>query len=135
MNGVLRRSKKSSALKQSSRRRVSAMTTAPNAPSESSSHMNQNRSWPGVPNRYRMCDESSVTRPKSSATVVVVFAPTPVRSSVPIEAVVIVSSVLSGSISETEPTNVVFPTPNPPATRSLMAVGTGCEGARSESPL
>jgi hypothetical protein len=37
--------------KLSASRRVSASTTAPIAPCESSSHMNQKRSWPGVPNR------------------------------------------------------------------------------------
>jgi hypothetical protein len=137
MNGVPRRSKKSSDGKQSSRRRVSASTTAPNAPSDSSFHMNQNRSWPGVPKRYRMCRGSSVIRPKSRATVVVVLSPTPDRSSTPIEAVVMRSSVVRGSISDTDPTNVVFPAPKPPATSSLIAVGsTGCgAGARSESPL
>lgn len=138
-NDVPRRSKKSSAGKQSSSLRVSARTTAPNAPSDNSFHMNQNRSWPGVPNRYRICRWSSVIRPKSRATVVVSFSPKPVRSSVPMLAVVMVSSVLSGSISLTAPTNVVFPTPKPPATRSLMAVGKdcrgGCAGDWSESPL
>jgi hypothetical protein len=43
--------------KQSAIRRVSAMITAPIAPTDRSSHMNQNRSWPGVPNRYSTsCD-------------------------------------------------------------------------------
>ncbi len=48
-----------------------------------------------------------------------------------------VSSVLSGSISLTAPTKVVLPTPNPPATSSLMAVGRTCccAGDWSESPL
>lgn len=138
MNSVPRRSKKSSAGKQSSSLRVSARTTAPNAPSDSSFHMNQNRSCPGVPNRYRIWRWSKVILPKSSATVVVSLSPSPVRSSVPMLAVVMVSSVLSGSISLTEPTKVVLPTPNPPATRSLTAVGRGCcccAGEWSESPL
>ncbi len=78
-------------------------------------------------------------RPKSRATVVVSLFPRPVMSSVPMLAVVMVSSVLSGSISLAAATKVVLPTPNPPATRSLMAVGRagweGCAGERSESPL
>jgi hypothetical protein len=32
-------------------------------------HRNTKRSWPGVPNRYRISDSSSVIRPKSNATV------------------------------------------------------------------
>lgn len=66
------------------------------------------------------------------------FSPSPVMSSVPMLAVVMVSSVLSGSISLTAATNVVLPTPKPPATRSLMAVGKACDccaGEWSESPL
>ncbi|MDQ0792307.1 PPOX class probable F420-dependent enzyme [Streptomyces sp. B1I3] len=44
-------SKWSTAGKQPSSRRVSVSTTAPSAPWDSSSHRNQKRSWPGVPNR------------------------------------------------------------------------------------
>src|SRR6266508_2063061 len=79
--------------------------------------MNQNRSWPGVPNRYR------VMRPKSMATVVVVFPATPVVSSTPRLAVVRAASVVRGMISETAPTKVVLPTPKPPAMTILTGVG------------
>src|SRR5262245_41292000 len=54
-------------------------------------------------------------RPKSMATVVVVFPGTWRVSSTPTPADVMIASVVSGVISETEPTSVVFPTPNPPA--------------------
>ena len=50
-NGSLRCSKKSTAAKLSCRRRQSTRTIAPIAPRTRSSHMNQNRRWPGVPNR------------------------------------------------------------------------------------
>src|SRR5262249_51951237 len=59
---------------------------------------------------------SRVTRPKSIATVVVVLSGTADRSSTPAEAAVITASVVSGVISDTDPTKVVLPTPNPPAT-------------------
>src|ERR1041385_8481908 len=78
--------------------------------------MNQKRSWPGVPKRYRIRSWSRVMRPKSMATVVVVLSPVWVRSSMPALADVITASVRSGLISETAPTNVVLPTPKPPAT-------------------
>src|SRR5512135_3089408 len=55
-------------------------------------------------------------RPKSIATVVVVLAATWVTSSTVLAAAVITASVVSGMISDTAPTNVVFPTPKPPAT-------------------
>src|SRR5512135_727753 len=55
-------------------------------------------------------------RPKSIATVVVVLAATWVTSSTVLAATVIAASVVSGMISDTAPTNVVFPTPKPPAT-------------------
>src|SRR3954469_17003138 len=61
-------------------------------------------------------------RPKSSATVVVVFCSTPDRSSTPSDAVVMTSSVRSGGTSLTEPTIVVLPTPKPPAISTLTAV-------------
>jgi hypothetical protein len=57
-----------------------------------------------------------VIRPKSKATVVERFPATPVRSSTSSPAFVMVSSVLSGRISLTEPTRVVLPTPKPPTT-------------------
>src|SRR5690349_20074676 len=92
------------------------------APRTRSSHMNQNRSWPGVPNRYRIRSWSSVMRPKSMATVVVVLSPVWVRSSMPAEAEVMTASVRRGLISETAPTNVVLPTPKPPATTIFAEV-------------
>src|SRR5262249_59967578 len=86
------------------------------APWIRSSHMNQKRCWPGVPNRYKIRPASRVTRPKSIATVVVVLSGTCDRSSTPALAAVITASVVSGVISETDPTKVVLPTPKPPAT-------------------
>src|SRR5829696_6816472 len=74
--------------------------TAPTAPLASSSHMNQKRDWPGVPNRYRISCSSTVMRPKSMATVVVV---------------------LSG-------TKAVLPAPNPPATRTLSGISSRLVG-------
>src|SRR5215472_11293471 len=115
-------SKKSTAGKESASRRVSTSTTAPMAPWMRSSHMNQKRCWPGVPNRYRMSPASRVTRPKSMATVVVVLSGTCDRSSTPALAAVMTASVVSGVISETDPTKVVLPTPNPPATTILTEV-------------
>src|SRR5215469_6870687 len=49
------------------------------------------------------------------ATVVVTFPGTCRVSSTPSPAEVMMASVVSGVISETEPTSVVLPTPNPPA--------------------
>ena len=77
--------------------------------------MNQNRVWPGVPNRYRIRSRSIEIRPKSMATVVVVLPGTCRVSSTPTPAEVMIASVVSGVISETEPTSVVLPTPKPPA--------------------
>src|SRR4051794_37885411 len=54
-------------------------------------------------------------RPKSMATVVVILPGTCRLSSTPTPAEVMIASVVSGVISETEPTSVVLPTPNPPA--------------------
>src|SRR5690606_30204155 len=65
---------------------------------------------------------SSVMRPKSMATVVVVLSPVWVRSSMPADADVMTASVRSGLISETAPTNVVLPTPKPPATTIFAEV-------------
>src|SRR2546429_7169028 len=56
------------------------------------------------------------------ATVVVVLSPVWVRSSIPADAEVITASVRSGLISETAPTNVVLPTPKPPATTIFAEV-------------
>src|SRR4051812_41834641 len=54
-------------------------------------------------------------RPKSMATVVVILPGTCRLSSTPTPAEVMIASVVSGVISETEPTSVVLPTPKPPA--------------------
>src|ERR687884_2133436 len=67
-------------------------------------------------------------RPKSMATVVVVLLGVAVRSSTPREAEVITASVRSGTISETAPTKVVLPAPNPPDTTIFVER----EGRRSE---
>src|SRR6201995_1929974 len=56
------------------------------------------------------------------ATVVVLLSGTCDRSSTSVLAMVIMASVVSGVISETEPTNVVLPTPKPPATTILTEV-------------
>src|SRR4051812_24985665 len=62
-----------------------------------------------------MRSRSMVIRPKSIATVVVSLPGTCRLSSTPTPADVMIASVVSGVISETEPTSVVLPTPNPPA--------------------
>src|SRR5690606_8554229 len=67
---------------------------------------------------------SSDTRPKSIATVVVVLFGVRAVSSMPTEASVMTASVVSGMISETAPTKVVLPTPNPPATTIFVEVST-----------
>src|SRR5918994_604214 len=69
-----------------------------------------------------MRSSSRVMRPKSMATVVVVLSPVWVRSSMPAEAEVMMASVRRGLISETAPTNVVLPTPKPPATTIFAEV-------------
>src|SRR5215813_364185 len=130
--GSRRCSKKSIAAKQSASRRVSTMTTAPIAPLTSSSHMNQNRVCPGVPNRYRIRSRSIEMRPKSIATVVVVLPGTCRLSSTPTPADVMIASVVSGVISETEPTSVVLPTPKPPAMTIFADVTRPNEGRMSE---
>src|SRR4029453_10990235 len=99
----------------------------------SSSHMNQNRVCPGVPNRYRIKSSAMVMRPKSMATVVVSLPGTLDASSTPAPADVMTASVVSGSISETAPTSVVLPTPKPPATTIFAeGISLGCAPARSE---
>src|SRR6516165_5731126 len=95
------------------------------APWIRSSHMNQNLCWPGVPNMYSTRSFSRVMRPKSIATVVVVLSGTCDRSSTSVLATVMTASVVRGVISDTEPTNVVLPTPNPPATTILTDVMAG----------
>src|SRR5258708_34117257 len=77
--------------------------------------MSQNGCWPGVQNKYKISPASSVTRPKSIATVVVVLSGACDKSSRPSLAEVITASVVSGVISATDPTNVGLPTPKPPA--------------------
>src|SRR5213082_1189181 len=64
-------------------------------------------------------------RPKSIATVVVDLSGTCDRSSTSVLSTVMTASVVSGVISDTEPTNVVLPTPNPPATTILTDVMAG----------
>src|SRR5580693_1805388 len=61
-------------------------------------------------------------RPKSIATVVVFLSGTCDRSSTSVDATVMTASVVSGVISETDPTKVVLPTPKPPATTILTDV-------------
>src|SRR3954470_19815317 len=73
-------------------------------------------------------------RPKSMATVVDVLPVlVPPVSSMPSATLVIAASVVSGAISEMEPTKVVFPTAKPPATMILTGSGalssSGCESA------
>src|SRR6266498_298413 len=67
---------------------------------------------------------STVIRPKSIATVVVVFCDTRVRSSTPTDSTLMLSSVVTGGISDREPTKVVLPTPKPPATRTLSEISS-----------
>src|SRR5882757_9539802 len=108
------------------------MITEPSAPVARSSHRKSKRSWPGVPNRYRISELSSVIRPKSNATVVVVFWVSSDASSMPTERSVIDASVVSGSISEIAPMKVVLPTANPPLMKILTAEGP--VDSRSERP-
>src|SRR4051812_31388682 len=103
------------------------------APRTSSSHMNQKRVWPGVPNRYRIRSRSMLIRPKSMATVVVVLPGTCRLSSTPTPAEVMIASVVSGVISETEPTSVVLPTPKPPAMTIFADVTRPAAGRRDMS--
>src|SRR5918996_551953 len=85
--------------------------------------MKPNRSCPGVPNRYKRRPPSKVMRPKSMATVVVVLSGSQLASSTFTLTEVIAASVLSGTISETAPTKVVFPTPKPPEMTILTDFG------------
>src|SRR6201987_5541251 len=87
--------------------------------------MNQNRCCPGVPNMYSTRSFSRVIRPKSMAPVVVFLSGTCDRSSTSVLATVMTASVVSGVISDTEPTKVVLPTPKPPATTILTDVMAG----------
>src|SRR5882724_2079430 len=72
-------------------------------------------------------------RPKSMATVVVVLVDTLLVSSTPSLTLVIAASVVSGSISEIEPTKVVLPTANPPATTIFTGSGAAMVGSVSAS--
>src|SRR4051812_20014790 len=72
----------------------------------------------------------NVMRPKSSAAVVSTFSGVSVAMSTSTPTSVIAASVDSGSISEIDPTVVVFPTPKPPAITTFSAIGAG---ARSEA--
>src|SRR5579871_2088096 len=64
-------------------------------------------------------------RPKSMATVVDVLPVlVPPVSSMPSATLVMAASVVSGAISEIEPTKVVLPTAKPPATMILTGRGT-----------
>src|SRR5262245_44252346 len=56
------------------------------------------------------------------ATVVVTLSGVAERSSMGTLASVMIASVVSGTISETEPTRVVLPTPKPPAIRIFAEV-------------
>ena len=91
--------------------------------------MNQNRSWPGTPNRYSTRRSLIVMRPKSIATVVVVLPATPRRSSRPAPALDRRSSVSSGRTSLIALTSVVFPAPKPPAMRILCAASIWASAA------
>src|SRR3569833_1199551 len=72
-----------------------------------------------------MSSRSRLTRPKSIATVVVVLSGVRDRSSTSLLTWVITASVVSGTISDTDPTNVVLPTPKPPPTMILTEVMPG----------
>src|ERR1700740_868056 len=58
-------------------------------------------------------------------TVMVFFSGTWASASTSVEDSVITASVVSGVISDTDPTNVVLPTPKPPATTILNRPGHG----------
>src|SRR5580698_2694724 len=96
--------------------------------------MNQNRSWPGTPNRYSTRRSLIVMRPKSIATVVVVLPVTPRRSSRPAPALDRRSSVSSGRTSLIALTSVVFPAPKPPAMRILCAASNWASAASLAPP-
>src|ERR687887_459911 len=72
-------------------------------------------------------------RPKSKATVVVDFSPVPATSSTPIARSVMAASVVSGSISDTAPTNVVLPTPKPPDTTIFADTAAGGWSKRTDT--
>src|SRR3954465_3248343 len=72
-------------------------------------------------------------RPKSIATVVVVLPGTCRLSSTPTPAEVMIASVVSGVISETDPPSVVLPTPKPPAMTIFADVTRPAAGRRDMS--
>src|SRR6185312_13145472 len=75
-------------------------------------------------------------RPKSIATVVVVFDEPRASTSSRAPSFVIVSSVVSGLISLTEVTSVVLPTPSGPTTAIFSAVASaGCSAGAGSEPL
>src|SRR5919199_5552815 len=80
-----------------------------------------------------MRSRSMLIRPKSIATVVVVLPGTCRLSSTPTPADVMIASVVSGVISETDPTSVVLPTPNPPAMTIFADVTRPAAGRRDMS--
>src|SRR5690349_21393948 len=80
--------------------------------------MNQNRCCPGVPNRYRIRLSSSVTRPKSIATVVVVLSGVCDRSSTPLDAAVITGETVSELAKSTQ-----YPFQQPDVRAALSVVG------------
>src|SRR5690348_602183 len=74
-------------------------------------------------------------QPKSIATVVVCLSGTWLMSSTPAATEVISASVVSGTISEMLPTDVVLPTPKPPAMTILTGSGGGrCPAADRDAP-
>ncbi len=69
------------------------------------------------------------------ATVVVTLFGVADRSSMPTLASVITASVVNGTISDTEPTKVVLPTPKPPATTIFVdMVGLAGDPGRPRAP-
>src|ERR1700750_1897870 len=72
-------------------------------------------------------------RSKTLGTVVVNFAGVWARSSTPTDSLVTRASVRSGTISETEPTRVVLPTPNPPAMTIFVDAAARGPGETLES--
>src|SRR5919199_2461620 len=80
-----------------------------------------------------MRSRSMVMRPKSIATVVVILPGTCRVSSTPTPADVMMASVVSGVISDTEPTSVVLPTPKPPAMTIFADVTRPALGRRDMS--
>jgi hypothetical protein len=96
--------------------------------------MKPKRSCPGVPNRYSFSVGSSITEPKSMATVVVVLSGVSDRSSTPAATSVMAASVVSGGTSETEATAVVLPTPNPPAITIFTGMGAGAGSGSARGP-